>query len=331
MYQVGIDVSKKKLDICLLVNGINGKQKTKVMENDCHSAKTLIEWLEKQKCLLEDVRITLESTGTYHEQLCTALYDMGIHISIVNPYRIREFAKGMGILTKTDKVDAFVLACYGDLKKPSAWIASPPEIRGLKSLITRREALLSDLLRERNRQEKISITHTLKVVTQSIDRGIRSLEKELLAIETEISKHIDNHPKLKKEMELLTSIKSIGHQVGSNMLMVLRSHNFTSAEQVAAYLGLVPVERRSGTSVNCRPHLSKAGPSEIRAKLYLSALTAIRYNPHIKSLYERLVARGKAKMSALGAAMRKLVHLCYGVLKTGLAYDQNYARSILNS
>ncbi|WP_155814779.1 transposase, partial [Serratia symbiotica] len=125
--------------------------------------------------------------------------------------------------------------------------------------------------------------------------------------------------------------KSIGAQVGSQMLMVLRSNDFTSAEQVAAYLGLVPVERRSGTSVNGRAHLSKTGSAQIRAKLYFSALTAIRYNPHIKALYERLVARGKSKMSALGAAMRKLVHLCYGVLKTGLAYDQNYSIPILNS
>ncbi|HGJ5857194.1 IS110 family transposase [Arsenophonus nasoniae] len=331
MYQVGIDVSKKKLDICLLTKGIEEKRKTKVIKNDQHSTRTLIEWLKKQKYLLENVRITLESTGTYHEQLCTELYDMGIHVSIVNPYRIREFAKGMGILTKTDRVDAFVLACYGELKKPSAWIAPLPEIRALKSLINRREALLADLLREQNRQEKTLTTSTPKIVRQSLVKCIKILEKELLAIESEISNHIDNHPKLKQDMELLTSIKSIGNQVGANMLMVLRSHDFNSAEQVASYLGLVPVERRSGTSVNGRAHLSKTGSSQIRAKLYFSAITAIRHNPHIKSLYDRLLAKGKSKMSALGAAMRKLVHLCYGVLKTGIAYDQNYASPILDS
>lgn len=109
MCQVGIDVSKKKLDICLLTTGINGKRKTKVIENNHHSVKTLIEWLHKQKCSLKAVKIVLESTGIYHEQLCNELYDIGVHVSIVNPYRIREFAKGMGILTKTDKVDSFVL------------------------------------------------------------------------------------------------------------------------------------------------------------------------------------------------------------------------------
>ncbi|MBV6821245.1 transposase, partial [Rahnella sp. PD12R] len=99
------------------------------------------------------------------------------------------------------------------------------------------------------------------------------------------------------------------------------------AEQVAAYLGAVPVERRSGTSVNSHAHLSKAGPSDIRAKLFLAALTATRFNPHVKALYDRLLAKGKTKMSALGAAMRKLVHLCYGVLKTQQPYDVNYAVS----
>lgn len=327
MHYVGIDVSKKKLDICLLVRGADDKlkRKTKVIDNNHHSASTVIDWLLRKKCSLGDVRITLESTGTYHEVLCNGLSDTGVHVSIVNPYRIREFAKGMGILTKTDIVDAFVLARYGELKKPTAWIAPPPEVRELKSLIRRRDALLEDEMCERNRQEKTDPAYTSKVVIESIAKILKALEKERKAIEAEISKHIDNHPGLKNDMELLTSIKAVGTQVGSNMLMVLRGREFNSAEQVAAYLGVVPIEKRSGTSVNYRAKLSKAGPPEIRAKLYIAALTAIRFNPHVKALYERLLLKGKTKMAALGAAMRKLVHLCYGVLKTGVPYDENYA------
>lgn len=327
MHYVGIDVSKKKLDICLLIRGADDtlKRKTKVIDNNHHCASAVIDWLLRQKCSLGDVRITLESTGTYHEVLCNGLSDAGIHVSIVNPYRIREFAKGMDILTKTDIVDAFVLARYSELKKPTAWIASPPEVRELKSLIRRRDALLEDEMCERNRQEKTDPAYTSKVVIESIAKILKALEKERKAIEAEISKHIDNHPGLKKDMELLTSIKAVGTQVGSNMLMVLRGREFNSAEQVAAYLGVVPIEKRSGTSVNYRAKLSKAGPPEIRAKLYIAALTAIRFNPHVKALYERLLLKGKTKMAALGAAMRKLVHLCYGVLKTGVPYDENYA------
>ena len=118
-----------------------------------------------------------------------------------------------------------------------------------------------------------------------------------------------------------------GRQVGTHLLVILPSHAFLSAEQLAAYVGWVPVERQSGTSVRGRPRLSKAGPARVRAILYMAAVVAIRYNPHIKSLYERLLARGKAKKAALGAAMRKLVHLCFGVIKTRTPYQANYAFS----
>jgi len=324
MYQIGIDVSKKKLDICLLLDGISGKRKTKVIDNNAHASSELISWLGKQKCRLEECRIVLEATGTYHERLCEQLFDAGIFLSIVNPYRIREFSKGMGILTKNDTVDAYALACFGALKQPNAWIPSPIEVRELKCLLRRRDALLADILSERNRMEKTEATHTPKIVMRSMMKILKSLEKEKEVIENAITKHINQHPGLKKDMALLTSIKSVGPQLGGNMLMILRGREFQSAEQVAAYLGVVPVERRSGISVRGRPHLSKAGPSDIRAKLFFAALTATRFNPHVKALYDRLLAKGKSKMSALGAAMRKLVHLCYGVLKTQLPYDGNY-------
>lgn len=142
-----------------------------------------------------------------------------------------------------------------------------------------------------------------------------------------IDEHIDKHPGLQKDMALLQSIPAVGPQVGGNMLSVMHSHNFNSAEQLAAYLGLVPVERQSGSSVLGRARLSKAGPARIRAVLYMAAIAATRCNPHVKTVYERLIARGKSKMSALGAAMRKLVHLCFGVLKTQQPYEHDYSKN----
>ncbi len=127
-------------------------------------------------------------------------------------------------------------------------------------------------------------------------------------------------------MKLLQTIPAVGPQVGSNMLSVIHGHNFHSAEQLAAYLGLVPVERQSGTSLLGRARLSKAGPARIRAVLYMAAIVATRCNPHVRAVYERLLARGKSKMSALGAAMRKLVHLCFGVIKTQRPYEPNYVK-----
>uniref|UniRef100_UPI001B80A544 transposase n=1 Tax=Desulfobulbus elongatus TaxID=53332 RepID=UPI001B80A544 len=126
---------------------------------------------------------------------------------------------------------------------------------------------------------------------------------------------------------MLTSIPAVGRQTGSNLLAIIHTHHFNSAEQLAAYLGLVPVERQSGSSVLGRVRLSKAGPPRIRATLYMAAIVAIKYNPHIKALYHRLVARGKVKKAALGAAMRKLVHLCFGVLKNRMVYQPDYVKT----
>jgi len=151
-----------------------------------------------------------------------------------------------------------------------------------------------------------------------------NLKEEIARIERLISDHIDRHPGLKNDLKLLESIDGVGKQIGLNMLAVLRGNEFTSAEQVAAYVGVAPVERRSGTSVHRRTKLSKMGSSSMRAKLYMGALTAISCNAHVKALYERLLLKGKAKMSAIGAAMRKQVHLCYGVLHTQQLYDKHY-------
>ncbi|KAB0547410.1 transposase, partial [Pantoea stewartii] len=118
-----------------------------------------------------------------------------------------------------------------------------------------------------------------------------------------------------------------GFQLGLNMLVILRSHHFDTAEQVAAFLGVVPVERSSGTSVRNKPKLSKNGPPEIRAKLYLSSMCGLRFNPAMKAIYERLCLSGKAKMCAIGALMRKHVHWCYGVLKTQKPFDAEYLSS----
>src|SRR5262249_8944053 len=141
----------------------------------------------------------------------------------------------------------------------------------------------------------------------------------------DIDDHIDRHPQLKADRELLESIPAIGAQTSRHMLSLLQARKFSCAEQSAAFLGLVPIERESGSSVRGRPRLSKAGPPRLRAILYMAAVVAVRHNPHVKALYERLLARGKTKMAALGAAMRKLVHLCFGVLKSRQPYSPTYS------
>ena len=166
----------------------------------------------------------------------------------------------MGIMTKTDKVDAYMLACYAFLKKPHRWEPPAPEIRYLGALLRRRDVLLGDALREENRLEKYLSTDTPADIISSCRRMAQLLREEISNIERQIKAHIKASPALRRDYTLLTSIKSVGPQLGMHMLVVLRSHNFVSAEQAAAFLGVVPIEKRSGTSVRSRPRMSKIGP-----------------------------------------------------------------------
>jgi len=326
MFYLGMDVAKAKLDCCLLLDEAAGRRKTKVVNNSKSGIAELLSWVAKLSVSAGELHVVMEGTGVYHEQAALALADAGVTVSIVNPAQIKDFGRGLAVRTKTDGMDSFVLARYGALVTPATWTPPAPEARMLQALLSRRDAIAQDLQRERNRQEKADATDTPELIRQSLADSIEFLTRQLAQLQKDIDQHIDRHPGLKDDLALLQSIPAVGPQVGSNMLSVLHCHDFGSAEQLAAYLGLVPVERQSGSSVLGRARLSKAGPARIRAVLYMAAVVATRCNPHVKAVYERLLARGKSKMSALGAAMRKLVHLCFGVLKTRQPSQPNYAK-----
>ncbi len=327
MFYLGMDVAKAKLDCCLLLDEASGKRKTKVVKNTQSGIIDLLAWVAKQNVSPEALHIVMEATGVYHEQAAMALADAGVMVSIINPAQVKDFGRGLAVRTKTDGVDSVVLARYGALLKPKAWVPPSQEARVLQALLVRREAIAQDLQRERNRQEKAGATDTPALVHKSLEESIGFLVKQLAQLQKDIDAHIDKHSNLQKDRALLQSIPAIGPQVGSNILSVMHNHDFGSAEQLAAYLGLIPVERQSGSSVLGRARMSKAGPARIRAVLYMAAVVGTRYNPHVKAVYERLLARGKSKMSSLGAAMRKLVHLCFGVLKTQQPYQYDYLKN----
>lgn len=178
--------------------------------------------------------------------------------------QVRDFAKGLGIRTKTDGVDSQVLARYGALVQPAPWTPPPAHVRTLTALLARREAIAQDLRRERNRQEKALAAQSVALVRHSLETSIAFL-LTLKDIERQIDQHIDGHPDLKGDVRLLQSIPAVGDKVGTTMTSLLRSHCFTTAEQLAAYLGLVPVERQSGSLVCAKARLSKAGPATMRA------------------------------------------------------------------
>jgi transposase len=324
MRYLGVDVSKDKLDCCLL--DTTGKRKTKVVANSVSGVRTLLGFVAKEGIPPEDVHVLMEGTGVYHQLAAETLYDDGIKVSIVNPAQVKDFGRGLAVRTKNDTKDSYVLAQFGALVHPPLWHAPSGHARQLQAYISRLDALKKDIQREQNRREKSLVGRAPADVLASIDETIDFLERQLATLRKRIDDHIDKHPDLKDDLELLESIPGVGAEVGQHMLSVMQNRQFQAAEQLAAYLGLVPVERQSGSSLHGRSRMSKAGPSSFRSLLYLPAVTAQRCNPHIRRLRDRLRAKGKNPKAIVGAAMRKLVHLCFGVLKTRTPYAEDHAQ-----
>ena len=324
MNVIGIDVSKAKLDCAWL--GENNKLKAKTFPNALAGWTDLVEWSVKNTGFgVNGLHFVMEATGVYHEQLATYLYDQGAAVSAVNPAQVKFYGQSLGIRTKNDKKDSVVLVRYGLREKPKPWQPEALEIRTLKALLARFDGIEKDLQRERNRQEKAEISQAPQPVLDSLGQMIETLDTERKQLEKLIEEHINQHKQLKANKALLESIPGVGKVIATRMLMVIGSRQFNSASQCSAYLGLVPVQHESGSSVRGRTKLSKAGNPAIRAKLYMAAVVATTYNPDIKAQYQRLTNKGKSKMSALGAAMRKLVQICFGVLKHQKPYQPQVA------
>lgn len=322
---IGIDVSKRKLDCAWLRDPDTGKVKTKVFGNDAAGHAAVLTWLWQQTGAPADqIHIVMEATGVYHEALAQALYEAGLGVSVVNPAQARDFAKSLGIRGKNDKKDSVVLARFGAARRPGLWQPEPTAVRDLKALIARLEALDTDIQRECNRREKAETTQADEIIA-SIDTVLAALRAERDRLARDIDDHIDRYPALKKDRALLQSVPGIGPTVSRRLLATLRSRDFVSAPQAAAFIGVIPIPWESGTSVRGQPRLSKAGAPKLRRLLYMAAVVSLKYNPDIAAQYQRLTRRGKSPMSALGAAMRKLVHIAYGVLKHQIPYQPQAA------
>lgn len=313
---VGIDISKQKFDVALLRHG---KLRHKTFPNTPAGHTALIDWLQSHR--IAAAHACLESTNVYGEALAEQLHDHGYMVSIVNPARIKGFAQSELSRTKTDKADAGVIARFCAALKPAPWTPDSPEIRQLRALVRRLEALMD------MRQQEVNRLHVAPtIIAETIKAHISYLDLNIKTTRQLIRDHIDNHPDLKHKRSLLESIPGIGEATIPVILAEFADvTRFGNAKRLAAFIGVAPRERQSGSSVRGRTVLSKIGRSQLRKAFFMPALVALRYNPLLKAMKERMLAAGKAKMAIVGAAMRKLVHLIYGVLKSGRPFDANLA------
>jgi len=310
-FYVGIDIAKLTFVAAIK---ISDKYKVKSFSNSNDGFKKLTEWLETFSD--GNFHFCMESTGKYGNALALFLFKRNAIISIVNPARIKYFAKSQLVRNKTDSLDAKIIHEYCVIFTPPAWKPLPVEIQELQTLVKRLDTLNMLVLQEQNRLENID-----DITNKSIDDHINYLKNDVTFIEKMIDEHINNHSSLHENSKLLRSIPGIGEKTTSKTLAFL-SHisDFDSARKVAAFIGLNPQHAQSGTSLNYS-HISKTGDAKLRKMFYMPALVAIQCEPSIRAFYEKLLSKGKAKKVAICAVMRKLVHIIYGVLKSQKPFD----------
>ena len=317
---LGIDVSKDRLDVCLLVSEDRHSEQ---FDNTTSGCKSLRQWINGHR--ISHVHACLEATGTYGDRVALDLHQAGHQVSVVNPVRIKGFALSRDLArTKTDKIDAGVIAAFCRALNPVAWTPPPPERLALRAMVRRLQTLKTVKQQEHNR---LSSGELCPIVRDSINQHIAFIEQQLDALQRAILAHIRQHPCLRADFDLLKSIKGIGDQTACVLLAeILDIHQFNTAKQLVAYAGLHPALNASGKRQRSHTPISKKGNGRLRAGLYMAGICAKKHNPPVRALRERLEARGKAKKEVTVAAMAKLLRIVYGVLTSRRPFDPNFVQ-----
>jgi transposase len=312
-FHLGIDVAKAKLD-CVLRRP-DGKHLHKVVANTAEGFNTLLTWLAKHKACA--ALVCMEATGIYWEAAAEHLAAHDMKVSVVNPAQIKAFGASRMVRTKTDKVDAALIAEYCKEREPAPWQPPSPSEMALRALVLRLEALQSMRTQEGNRLEVAR-----DAVRDDIAKHVAWLDTEIKALIKKIRIHVDDHPDLKGKRDLLDTIPGLGERIIPILLSYYgTSDRFGNARQASAFAGLDPRHHESGSSVKAKPRLSKVGHAFLRKSLYMPAMVALYRTAWGKVFRERLAANGKPPMLIIGAMMRKLVHVAFGVLRSGKPFD----------
>ena len=312
-WYLGIDVAKKKLDCAL--RQPDGKHKHKVFDNAPNGFKELQQWI----CSFDvpQLHVCMEATGVYWEAVAEYLANHRYVVSIVNPVQIKAFGASRLVRTKTDKVDAKLIADFCKENRPEPWTAPSLQEQELRAMVLRLDALQEIRTQESNR---------LDVAREAVKDGIAShivwLDEEIANLSKKIRDHIDSDPDLKDRKALLDSIPGVGERTIALLLAFsLAPGRFANARQVTAYAGLDPRHHESGSSVQGKTRISRVGHNLIRKGLYMPAMVTLYRTNWGKQFFARLSSAGKKPMVIIVAMMRKLLHVAFGVLKSGQKFN----------
>jgi transposase len=308
---VGIDVSKAKLDVHTLPS-----EEAWSTTNDDESVRNLVGRI----AALQPTLIVLEATGGLERRVLAALLAARLPAVAVNPRQVRDFAKATGQLAKTDALDGGVLALFAQRIRPQVRPAPDEQTQELEALIARRRQVVDMITAEKNR---LSASPPSKRVLMAIRRTIAWLEKQLEDVDDDIDKSVRSSSAWKEKDDLLRTVPGVGKVLARTLLAQAPELGTLDRKQIAALIGLAPLNRDSGTMRGRR--MIWGGRSQIRSVLYMSTLAAVRFNPVIAAFHARLVAAGKPRMVAITACMRKLLTILNAMLRTNSRWKTEVA------
>jgi transposase len=312
---LGIDIAKQSFQVTLL----RGRRAHRAeFPNAPAGFQALGLWLPQHGA--RRVHACLEATGRYGEALAEFLHVWGATVSVINPAQIKNYGRSKLSRNKTDAIDADLIADYCRTQAPVPWTPPAPELQELRALLRQYEALQDMHTQESNRLKAGNPSPTVRALLRE---HLAFIDQQLKQLYQQIQDHIDRHPGLKAEQELLDSIQGVS-TITAAKLVAQDLTRFEDARAAVAFAGLNPQRRDSGRSLG-RSQLSRMGRPDLRKSLYMPTLSALRCNPIIRQFGQRLAERGKLKMQVVAAAMRKLLCLAYGVLKTRRPFDPNYS------
>ena len=303
---VGIDVSKDRLDVAVL-----GANQEKQVDN----TKDGITQLVKQMLDWQPELIVVEATGGYHRSVVDALFHTGLSVAVVNPARVRQFARACGLLAKTDKLDAQVLAEFGQRVQPRRYEGKSEAEKQLSALLVRRKQLEEMLKAEKNRLRTIAPS-----LRGSVERIIAILKEEKKRLDEQIQQFLKEQKAWQEQMEILGSAPGVGMVTTATLLADLPELGKMDRKKIAALVGVAPMNYDSGRKRGYRK--TKGGRGDVRSVLYMSTLVATRYNPLIKMQYQELLRRGKVKKVALTACMRKFLTILNAMMRDRVPFRQ---------
>jgi transposase len=320
-YFIGIDVSKAKLDVALLL--ANDKFKSKVFANSASGFEALLQWLQIHVPEAHtSLHLCMEATGSYHEALAYFLSDQALVVSVVNPLLVKRFAEANRLRNKTDGGDAKCLALFCKSTRPERWEAPSVAVRALQALVARLDTLQAMRQAECSRLE---VAHNS--VADSVQQVIDDLDKAIAKVKAQISSTIDDDPDLKQRAALLQSIPGLGDRTIPQLLAYVgRPERFKSVKALIAYAALTPLIRQSGTSLDKRKGTHPLGHQELKRALYFPAMVAGRYNPVVAAFWAKLKAQNKPGKVIVVACMHKLLAIAYGVLRSGKPFNPNHVK-----